>query len=93
MPSSNGRGVGARGGKPDGNIHCARVWSIASATIAATWLVTESPAAAQTAADPIELLFVGNSFTHGRYPPALNYNAGPGNSTDPVSFTTYCAHP
>ncbi|WP_246785023.1 autotransporter domain-containing protein [Bradyrhizobium sp. S69] len=31
---------------------------------------------AQTAANPIELLFVGNSFTHGRYPPALNYNAG-----------------
>jgi len=32
-------------------------------------------------ADPIEILFVGNSFTHGRYPPALNYNAGSATST------------
>ncbi len=32
------------------------------------------------AADPTEILFVGNSFTHGRYNPALNYNAGPGNA-------------
>ncbi|HEV2675504.1 MAG TPA: PEP-CTERM sorting domain-containing protein [Aliidongia sp.] len=31
--------------------------------------------------DPTEILFVGNSFTHGRYDPALNYNAGPGNAT------------
>lgn len=28
------------------------------------------------AADPIDILFVGNSYTHGRYDPALNYNAG-----------------
>jgi autotransporter-associated beta strand protein len=41
-----------------------------------TSVLAESPAAAQTAANPIELLFVGNSFTHGKYPPALNYNAG-----------------
>ena len=32
-------------------------------------------------ADPINILFVGDSFTHGRYPPALNYNAGPGNAS------------
>jgi hypothetical protein len=30
----------------------------------------------QAAADPIDILFVGNSYTHGRYDPALNYNAG-----------------
>jgi hypothetical protein len=30
----------------------------------------------QAAADPINILFVGNSYTHGRYDPALNYNAG-----------------
>ena len=47
-----------------------------------TSVLAESPAVAQTAANPIEILFVGNSFTHGRYPPALNYNAGPGSSTD-----------
>ena len=35
----------------------------------------------QTAmADPVNILFVGNSYTHGRYNPALNYNAGPGNA-------------
>jgi hypothetical protein len=30
----------------------------------------------QAVADPIDILFVGNSYTHGRYDPALNYNAG-----------------
>ncbi|QPF86110.1 autotransporter domain-containing protein [Bradyrhizobium genosp. L] len=83
MPNSIGRGLGARKSKPDNGIRAARVWSIASATIAATWILADSPAFAQTADNPIELLFVGNSFTHGRYPPALNYNAGPGNSTNP----------
>ncbi len=33
-------------------------------------------------ADPVKVLFVGNSYTHGRYTPALNYNAGPGNGTN-----------
>ena len=37
-------------------------------------------AAAPARADPINILFVGNSFTHGRYDPALNYNAGPGDA-------------
>jgi hypothetical protein len=37
-------------------------------------------AAPPAAADTINILFVGNSITHGRYPPALNYNAGPGNA-------------
>ena len=32
-------------------------------------------------ADPIQILFVGNSYTHGRYQPVLGYNAGPGDST------------
>jgi len=32
--------------------------------------------AQQAAAAPIDILFVGNSYTHGRYDPALNYNAG-----------------
>jgi hypothetical protein len=31
-------------------------------------------------ADPINILFVGNSFTHGRYEPVLNYNAGAANN-------------
>lgn len=33
-------------------------------------------AAGPVKADPINILFVGNSYTHGRYDPALNYNAG-----------------
>jgi hypothetical protein len=52
-----------------------------AATLAVTSVFAESAAVAQTAANPVEVLFVGNSFTHGRYTPALNYNAGPGNST------------
>ena len=35
----------------------------------------------QALADPVEILFVGNSYTHGRYQPVLGYNAGPGNGT------------
>jgi hypothetical protein len=35
----------------------------------------------QAFADPVEILFVGNSYTHGRYQPVLGYNAGPGNGT------------
>ncbi|SDN99336.1 autotransporter-associated beta strand repeat-containing protein [Afipia sp. GAS231] len=49
---------------------------LAAAALAVTSVLAGSPAIAQTAANPIELLFVGNSFTHGKYPPALNYNAG-----------------
>jgi hypothetical protein len=31
-------------------------------------------------ADVVNILFVGNSYTHGRYDPELNYNAGPANA-------------
>lgn len=37
--------------------------------------------AQQAAASPIDILFVGNSYTHGRYDPALNYNAGAASNT------------
>jgi hypothetical protein len=50
----------------------------AVASCAITTLLTCNPAAAQSA--DINILFVGNSFTHGRYDPALNYNAGAANS-------------
>lgn len=46
--------------------------------------------AAEAAADPIKILFVGNSFTHGRYNPALNYNAGPANSGPGVVHDLLC---
>jgi PEP-CTERM motif-containing protein len=35
----------------------------------------------QAHADVVNILFVGNSYTHGRYQPVLGYNAGPGNGT------------
>lgn len=41
-------------------------------------------------ADPISVLFVGNSFTHGRYNPALNYNAGAANSGAGVVHDLLC---
>jgi hypothetical protein len=34
----------------------------------------------QAHADVVNILFVGNSYTHGRYDPVLNYNAGPANA-------------
>jgi len=36
--------------------------------------------AGQARADVVNILFVGNSYTHGRYDPVLNYNASPGNT-------------
>jgi hypothetical protein len=45
-------------------------------TLAVATVLATGPAAAQPPSNPIEILFVGNSFTHGKYPPALNYNAG-----------------
>jgi hypothetical protein len=54
-------------------------------TLTAATAFIAVPAAAEPAsrpANPVEILFLGNSFTHGRYPPALNYNAGPGDSTN-----------
>jgi hypothetical protein len=51
-------------------------------TLAVAAALAAGPAAAQHSANPVEILFIGNSFTHGRYDPALNYNAGPGNSTN-----------
>src|SRR5882724_8470813 len=65
---SGDRGAGDRGAI------CSRFF--AAAALAMTSVLAVCPAAAQPAANPIELLFVGNSFTHGKYPPALNYNAG-----------------
>jgi len=50
-------------------------------------------------ADPINILFVGNSYTHGRYQPVLGYNAGagsdPSNSVvhDLLCPTLPCASP
>ena len=51
-------------------------------TLAVATVLSTGPAAAQERANPVEILFLGNSFMHGRYSPALNYNAGPGNSTN-----------
>jgi hypothetical protein len=45
-----------------------------AAAIAATLLLALT--GREAAADVTNILFVGNSYTHGRYDPALNYNAG-----------------
>lgn len=45
-------------------------------------------------ADPTNILFVGNSITHGRYDPALNYNAGYGdNPSNSVVHDLLCMSP
>jgi hypothetical protein len=49
-----------------------------SQALAAATLLLAMASHAQ--ADPVNILFVGNSYTHGRYDPVLNYNAGPGNA-------------
>jgi hypothetical protein len=76
-------GVGAREMEPNRDSGISRFQlRLAVTLLAIASVLTDRPVAAQSAANPVEILFVGNSFTHGRYPPALNYNAGPGNSTD-----------
>jgi hypothetical protein len=75
-------GVGACRVVVNGDRAISRPRLSVAATLAIASVLTKSPAAAHTAADPVEILFLGNSFTHGRYSPALNYNAGPRNSAD-----------
>ncbi|MGI4864562.1 MAG: hypothetical protein ACRYFZ_11625 [Janthinobacterium lividum] len=41
---------------------------------ASALLVLPRPACAQAPTKPTVILFVGNSFLHGKYPPVLNYN-------------------
>jgi hypothetical protein len=57
--------------------YSARRLGPALAAAALGLLALAGPARADDATD---ILFVGNSFTHGRYDPALNYNAGPANA-------------
>ena len=61
-----------------------RAWLWAAAGILTATASTNADA------DPIKILFVGNSFTHGRYNPALNYNAGPANSGPGVVHDLLC---
>jgi hypothetical protein len=75
-------GVGACRADQNWDRRISRLQLFFAAALAVVPVLAMSPAAAQTAADPVEILFLGNSFTHGRYLPALNYNAGPGDSTD-----------
>jgi hypothetical protein len=53
-------------------LRCKWQFVVVAAVLAAAPVVAD--------ADPINILFVGNSFTHGRYAPVLNYNAGPANA-------------
>jgi hypothetical protein len=56
-------------------------------------VVFASPAHANPSS-PIDILFVGNSYTHGRYDPALNYNAGYGdNPSNAVVHDLLCMSP
>jgi hypothetical protein len=48
--------------------------SVTASALAAAMLLGLAPAYAD--GTPVSILFVGNSFTHGRYNPILNYNAG-----------------
>ena len=63
-----------------------RLWAVAL-------LCAVVPAGAR-AADPVKVLFVGNSFTHGRYDPARNDNAGfdsgPGAAAGPHVHDLLC---
>ena len=61
---------------------------IAAVALAVAW--TMGFCASPAAADPTKILFVGNSYTHGRYTPALNYNAGPGNAADGLVHDLLC---
>ena len=45
------------------------------------------PMAAAPASAETDVLFVGNSFTHGRYPPVLNYNAA--DASDPSNAVVH----
>jgi len=83
MRSCRGRAsVGARGMQINEYRGMLRPRLFLAGTLAVATVLATGPAAAQPPSNPVEILFLGNSFTHGRYSPALNYNAGPGNSTN-----------
>jgi hypothetical protein len=83
MRSCRGRaGVGARRMQINRHRGMLRPRLFLAGTLAVATVLATGPAAAQPPSNPVEILFLGNSFTHGRYAPALNYNAGPGNSTN-----------
>jgi hypothetical protein len=48
--------------------------------VAFIWSVFTLVPADYALAQDVNILFVGNSYTHGRYQPVLGYNAGPGNA-------------
>ena len=54
-----------------------------SALTRLAWLTAglSAASAGSALADPISILFVGNSFTHGRYDPVRNYGGGYGTGT------------
>lgn len=52
--------------------------------LVATATAAISLPAAGASADPIRILFVGNSFTHGKYDPVRTYNSGFGTGTGTV---------
>ncbi len=54
--------------------------------LAAGFGLAASATGAQAQA-PTDILFVGNSYTHGRYTPALNYNAG--DASDPSTSVVH----
>ena len=83
MRSCRGR-VGVGGGRTQINKHQGMLLPrlFLAGGLAVATVLASGVAAAQPAANPVEILFLGNSFTHGRYAPALNYNAAPGNSTN-----------
>ena len=83
LPHDWGRaGAGACRVQPSSDRAVSRSQLCLAAAPAAALVLAGSAAVAQTATNPVEIPFVGNSFTHGRYAPALNYSAGPGNAAN-----------
>jgi len=59
--------------------------------LAVATVVAAGPAAAQSPVNPVEILFLGNSFTHGRYDPALNYTPPRATPRTATSSVICCA--
>jgi hypothetical protein len=53
---------------------------IPTVLVAFTWSVVTSMSVDYALAQNTNILFVGNSYTHGRYQPVLGYNAAPGSA-------------
>src|SRR6201997_2908752 len=83
MRSCGGRvGIDAYGMQTNKRRGMVRARLFLAGTLSVATALATGPVAAHPPSNPVDILFVGNGFTHAPYIPALRYNASPAKSTN-----------